>query len=109
MDSYVNGIIHYFVEVLTSIHIGIIFFKSLAKLFEFTLKQIQKIPSVWSQNFFYGKIKWIETLVHVKNALHDNKCIIQILYGIYLDFLLLLIVGRYSLDLHYPTLCLAFS
>jgi len=47
MDSYVNDIIPYFVEVLTSIHIGIIFFKSLAKLFEFSLDNKSKKSQVF--------------------------------------------------------------
>jgi hypothetical protein len=63
MDSYVNGIIHYFVEVLTSIHIEIIFFKSLAKLFEFPLERKSKKTQVfgppkkkmWKEN-------WLELL-----------------------------------------------
>jgi hypothetical protein len=56
MDSYVNGIIHYFVEVLTSIHIGIIFSKSLTKLFEFTLEnKSKKSPSFWPQKNIMGK------------------------------------------------------
>jgi len=108
MDSYVNGIIHYFVEVLTSIHIEIIFFKSLAKLFEFPLEKKSKKTQVFGPPKKKNvKRKLIGTLVYVKNALHHNV-LFQILYGIYLDFLLL-IVGRYSFDLHYPTFCLAFS
>jgi hypothetical protein len=82
MDSYVNDIIPYFVEVLTSIHIGIIFFKSLAKLFEFSLDNKSKKSQVFGPKKIYGKRKFLGTLVHVKNALHEN-----VLFKFYVVFI----------------------